>query len=178
MKKFFTILFAVAAVFTLAADDILIWKPDFTKLMRPNSGTGIWCNKKKGFACKATATKDVLTLTVEKNPGGTFMDAQGMILYGGKYEKGVKYEVSYKIKANKDVKIWASVAMGKPPWKAFKSEYVELEANDAEEVDFDFVIPKDYEGKLRLVFLGLGNATDGTTFEISDFKFEKDVDKD
>jgi hypothetical protein len=76
------------------------------------------------------------------------------------------------------VKIWASVAMGKRPWKAFKSEYVELEANDAEEVDFDFVIPKDYEGKLRLVFLGLGNATDGTTFEISDFKFEKDVDKD
>ena len=178
MKKLFILLFAAAALFSLAADEVVVWKPaDLTKFMRPNSGTGIWCNKSKGMVCSAKATKDVLTLTIEKNPTKSLMDAQGMLLYGGKYEKGVKYEMSYKIKANKNVRIWASVAMGKHPWKAFKGEYVELDANEEEDIDIEFTIPQDYEGKLRLLFLGLGSAPEGTVFDIYDIKLQKEVEK-
>lgn len=178
MKKFLSAFFAIAAIFTLAAnEDILIWKPDFSKLMRPHSGTGIWYNKQKGLVCTAKATKDVMTLTIEKNPSRNSMDAQGLLLYRGKYEKGVKYEMSYKIKANKDVKIWASVAMAKAPWKAFKGEYVELEANEEEDIDIEFTVPQSYDGNLRLIFLGLGNAPDGTVFDIYDAKLEKEVEK-
>ncbi|MBQ4314615.1 MAG: hypothetical protein IJC21_04145 [Lentisphaeria bacterium] len=99
-----------------------------------------------------------------------------MTLYPGKYEKGVKYEASYKLKSNKPIKVWAAVAMSKAPWKAFKGEYIELEPNEVEDVDFDFVIPQTYDGRFRIVFLGLGNADDGTVIEISDLKLEKDID--
>ena len=122
MKKILTVLIAVAAIFTLAADDVLIWKADFTKLNRKNSGTGIWFDAKRGMDCKAEFTKNSLILTIVKNPVKGLMAAQGLVLYTGPFEKGVKYEVSFNIKANKDVRIWASAAMGKAPWKKFAGE--------------------------------------------------------
>ena len=178
MKKLFATLLAVSAIFALTADDVLVWKPDFSKLNRKNSGTGIWSDTKKGMECKAEYFKDRMVLTVVKNPCNALMAAQGLLLYTGSFEKGVKYEVSFKIKANKDVRIWASAAMSKAPWKAFKGEYIELTANDVEDEDIEFTIPAGYDGKtFRLLFLGLGLAPEGTVFEISDVKLEKEVNK-
>lgn len=177
MKKFFAALIAVAAIFSLSADDVLVWKPDFTKHNRKNSGTGIWCQKSKGMECTAEYLKDRLRLTIVKNPCNALMAAQGLVLYTGKFEKGVKYEISFKIKSTKAVRIWASAAMGKAPWKAFKGEYIDLEANEEEDEDIEFVIPASYDGKtFRALFLGLGNAPEGTVFDIYDVKLTQDTD--
>ena len=177
MKKFFAALIAVAAIFSLAADDVLIWKPDFTKYNKKNSGTGLWCDKALGVEGKAEYFKDRLRLTILKNPAKSSMAAQGLILYTGKFEKGVKYEISFKIRSNNNVRIWASAAMSQPPWKAFKGEYVTLEANDEEDEDIEFVIPASYDGKtFRALFLGLGNAPEGTVFDIYDVKLTQDTD--
>ena len=178
MKKLFAALLAVSAIFALSADDVLVWKPDFTKLNRKNSGTGIWFNTKKGMECKAEYQKDRLILTIVKNPAKGLMDAQGLVLYTGKYEKGAKYEVSYKIKSNKDVRIWASAAMSKAPWKAFKGSYLDLTANEEEEEDIEFTVPENYDGRgFRMLYLGLGSAPEGTIIEISDVKLEKEEAK-
>ncbi len=176
MKRFLLLLVAVFAVCSLSAGDKLIWKADFSKLVGKNTGTGAWYNKKNGVELNVTGTKNTMTINIVKNPKKGFLDIQGLTLYPGKYEKGVKYEASYKLKSNKPIKVWAAVAMSKAPWKAFKGEYIELEPNEVEDVDFDFVIPQTYDGRFRIVFLGLGNADDGTVIEISDLKLEKDID--
>ena len=128
MKKLFAALLAVSAIFALSADDVLVWKPDFTKLNRKNSGTGIWYHVPSGMECKAEYFKDKLVLTIVKNPKKSLMSAQGLVLYTGKYAVGEKYEVSFTIKSNKDVKIWASAAMSKAPWKSWKvwPQYIAL----------------------------------------------------
>ena len=55
-------------------------------------------------------------------------------------------------------------------------ETVDLEANDWEDVDLEFTVPKSYTGKyVRIIFLGLGKSPDGTVYEISDVKLEKEV---
>ena len=178
MKKLFATLLAVSAIFALTADDVLVWKPDFTKLNRKNSGTGIWYHVPSGMECKAEYFKDKLVLTVVKNPAKALMSAQGLVLYTGKYQVGDKYEVSFKIKSNKDVKIWAAATMSKAPWKSFKGKYMNLTANEEEEEDIEFTIPEGYDGRgFRMLYLGLGLAPEGTVFEISDVKLEKEVEK-
>ena len=176
MKKLIVFIAAVFAITAVDADDILIWKPDFKK---PLLGSGIWTNQKSGVEGKAEFTGNTMKLTVVKNPlekkNPSF--AQGLLLYTGKWERGVKYEISYDIKSNWTGKVWAAVTMAQAPWKPFKGEYVNLTANETEDVDIEFVVPQDYNGKyIRLIYLGLGKAPEGTVFEISNVKLEKDVD--
>ena len=176
MKKLLLALFSAAAFFTLTADDVLIYKADFSK--KPNPGTGMWLSK--GMVGKSEFTGKTMKLTIEKNitqgKQGYTSGAQGLLLYTKDLERDVKYEVSYNIKANKNVKIWAAVAMAQAPWKAFKGETVDLKANDWEDVDLEFTVPKSYTGKyVRIIFLGLGKSPDGTVYEISDVKLEKEV---
>ena len=175
MKTPLSVLFALAAVFTLAADDVLIWKPDFTK--KPNAGSGVWLAK--GMVGKAEFTGNAMKITIEKNiteaKMGYTAGAQGLLLYTKDLERDVKYEISFDIKSNKDVKIWASAAMAQAPWKAFKGEVIDLKANEVEDVEIEFVIPKSYTGKyVRIIYLGLGKSPDGTVYEISNVKLEKE----
>ena len=175
MKKLFTAMIAALAVFCLSADDVLIWKPDFSKKL---PGSGVWLAK--GMEGKAEFTGKTMKITIDKNitqgKQGFTSGAQGLLLYTKDLERDVKYEISFDIKANKDVKIWASAAMAQAPWKAFKSEFIDLVANEVEDIDIEFVIPKSYTGKyVRVIYLGLGKSPDGTVYEISNVKLEKDV---
>ena len=53
-----------------------------------------------------------------------------------------------------------------------------LTANEEEEEDIEFTIPEGYDGRgFRMLYLGLGLAPEGTVFEISDVKLEKEVEK-
>ena len=175
MKKLFTAVIAVLAVFCLSADDVLVWKPDLSKKL---PGSGVWLAK--GMEGKAEFTGKSIKITIDKNitqgKQGYAAGAQGLLLYTKDLERDVKYEVSYDIKANKNVRIWASAAMGQAPWKAFKGEFVDLVANEPEDIDIEFVIPKSYTGKyVRILFLGLGKSPDGTVYEISNIKLEKEI---
>ena len=176
MKKLFSALLSVAALCAFAAEDILVYKADFSR--KPNAGSGVWLAK--GMEGKAEFTGKTMKITIDKNitqgKQGYTAGAQGLLLYTKALERDVKYEISFNIKANKNVKIWASAAMAQAPWKAFKGEVVDLEANEVEDVDIDFVIPQSYTGKyVRILYLGLGKSPDGTVYEISDVKLEKDV---
>ncbi len=166
---------AALAVFCLSADDVLVWKPDLSKKL---PGSGVWLAK--GMEGKAEFTGKSMKITIDKNitqgKQGFTAGAQGLLLYTKELERDVKYEISFNIKSNKDVRIWASAAMAQAPWKSFKSEFVDLVANEVEDIDIEFVIPKSYTGKyVRVIYLGLGKSPDGTVYEISDIKLEKDV---